>query len=96
VNKTSTVRSLKSDLKKVDKHVIQPAEYDDLPELTDELLVRAVVKKAGRPISENPRELISLRVPSEILEKWRASGPGWQTRMVQRLSKGPMPLSSKT
>jgi uncharacterized protein (DUF4415 family) len=96
VNKTSTVRSLKSDLKKVDKHVIQPAEYDDLPELTDELLARAVVKKAGRPISEHPRELISLRVPSEILEKWRASGPGWQTRMVQRLSKGPMPLSSKT
>jgi uncharacterized protein (DUF4415 family) len=96
VNKTSTARSLKSDLKKIDKHVIQSAEYDELPELTDELLARAVVKKAGRPISENPRELISLRVPSEILEKWRAGGPGWQTRMVQRLSKGPLPSVSKT
>ena len=29
---------------------------------------------------------ISLRVPNDVLERWKASGQGWQTRMVQRLS----------
>jgi uncharacterized protein (DUF4415 family) len=95
VSKIPLERSLKSNLRKLDGHIIKPEEYEELPELTDELLETAVIKKAGRPISENPRELISLRVPSEVLEKWRASGPGWQTRMVQRLSKGPLPLGSK-
>ena len=87
--------SIKSDLKKVDVHVIGASEYDELPELTEEVLSRVVLKKAGRPVLENPRELISLRVPSEVLEKWRATGPGWQTRMVQRISRTPLPQSSK-
>jgi uncharacterized protein (DUF4415 family) len=89
------VPSLKTNLKKLDSHVIAESEYDELPELTDEMLARAIVKKAGRPTLENPRELISLRVPATVLEKWRATGPGWQTRMVQRLSRGPLPSSSK-
>ena len=96
MSKISTVPTLKSDLNKVKAHVIDASEYDELPELTDEMFARAVFKKAGRPVLENPRELISLRVPSEVLEKWRASGPGWQTRMVQRLSKQPLPAGSKT
>jgi uncharacterized protein (DUF4415 family) len=95
VNKRPSASSLKSNLKKLDSHVIALAEYEELPELTDEMLARAVVKKAGRPLLDNPRELISLRVPVEVLEKWRATGPGWQTRMVQRLSRGPLPVGSK-
>lgn len=87
--------TLKSHLKKVDSHVILEAEYEELPELTDDMLARAVIRKAGRPALENPRELISLRVPTEVLSKWRATGPGWQTRMVQRLSRGPLPSGSK-
>ena len=31
-------------------------------------------------------EQIALRIPTDVLERWRASGPGWQTRLVQRLS----------
>jgi uncharacterized protein (DUF4415 family) len=96
VNKTSTRHTLKSDLKKVDAHVIDASEYDELPEFTDEMFARSVVKKAGRPISENPRELISLRVPVDVLEKWRSTGPGWQTRMAQRLSRAPLPAGSKS
>ncbi len=86
---------MKSNFKKIDSHIIDEAEYEELPELTDEMLARAVIKRAGRPTLENPRELISLRVPVTVLEKWRATGPGWQTRMVQRLTKGPLPSSSK-
>jgi uncharacterized protein (DUF4415 family) len=28
-----------------------------------------------------------LRLPPEVIERWRATGPGWQTRMAERLSK---------
>lgn len=85
-----------SDLARVDRHVIKPSEYKELPELTDEMLARAVVKKGGRPRSANPRQLISLRLPAEIVERWRATGPGWQTRMAERLAKAPVPRAKST
>jgi len=75
----------------VDAHAIKPAEYKELPELTDEMLARAVVKRGGRPRSVNPRQLISLRLPAEVIARWRATGPGWQTRMAERLAKAPLP-----
>lgn len=74
-------------MKKVDAHVIQPHEYDELPELDDAMIARAKVYKGGRPVSANPRKLISLRVPADVLSKWKATGPGWQTRMADRLSR---------
>jgi uncharacterized protein (DUF4415 family) len=78
---------LRSDLAKVDAHVIRPQEYEELPELTAADLERAIVKKRGRPISPNPRKLISIRLPADVIERWRATGPGWQTRMAERLGK---------
>jgi len=45
------------------------------------------VNKGGRPFSLNPRKLISLRLPADVIERWKATGPGWQTRMAERLSK---------
>ena len=80
-------RSSGSDLRRVDAHVIQRHEYKELPELTDEMLARIKVNKGGRPRSENPRKLISLRLPEDVIQRWRATGPGWQTRMADRLSK---------
>ena len=87
VNKRASRRSLKSDLDRVDAHVIKADEYDELPELTEEMLKRGQIKKGGRPVSANPRKLISLRLPADVIAKWKATGPGWQTRMAQRLSK---------
>jgi uncharacterized protein (DUF4415 family) len=87
VNKRASPRTLGSDLARVDAHVVKPAEYKDLPEFTDDMLSRAVVKKGGRPKSENPRQLISLRLPTDVIAKWRATGPGWQTRMADRLAR---------
>lgn len=60
-------------------------EYEELPELTAKMLTRAVMKKGGRPRSASPRQLISLRLPAEVVERWRATGPGWQTRMAEKL-----------
>jgi uncharacterized protein (DUF4415 family) len=85
--KRASRRSLGSDLKRVDAHVIKPHEYDDSPELTDEMLSRMVVKKRGRPIAQNPLRLLTLRLPADVIERWKATGPGWQTRMAERLAK---------
>ncbi len=87
VRKPASRRTSKSDLARVDAHRIKAAEYKELPELTDEMLACAVVRKGGRPRSPNPRQVISLRLPADVIAGWRATGPGWQTRMAERLSK---------
>ena len=86
-SKRSSPRSLGSNLDKVAAHVIQPEEYDELPELTDDMIARGKVNKGGRPRSENPRRLISIRLPEDVILKWRATGPGWQTRMAEKLAR---------
>lgn len=91
VKSPASRRTLGSDLAKVDAHAIQPHEYDELPEQGEDALARAVVNKGGRPRLDAPRQLISLRLPPEVIEKWRATGPGWQTRMAERLARGPFP-----
>lgn len=78
-------RSLGSDLGRVDSHSVVDSEYEELPELTDDMLERAVVKKAGRPVSKNPRKQVTIRLPEDVLARWKATGPGWQTRMAERL-----------
>jgi uncharacterized protein (DUF4415 family) len=38
-------------------------------------------RPVGRPPAENPKERISLRVDADVLETFRSTGRGWQTRM---------------
>jgi uncharacterized protein (DUF4415 family) len=85
--KTESAHSLGSDLKRVDAHRIADAEYQELPEVTEEMLSRATIKKAGRPLSRNPRLQVTIRLPADVLARWKATGPGWQTRMAKRLEQ---------
>lgn len=85
-NKPESVPTLKSDLKRVDSHNPQPDEYRELPELTDGMVERGVLKRAGRPAAANPRRQVTIRLPESVLAKWKATGPGWQTRMADVLS----------
>lgn len=86
-NKRLSPRSLGSDLEKVAAHVIQAEEYEELPDLTEEMLSRGLINKGGRPRSENPKKLISIRLPEDVILKWRATGPGWQTLMADQLAR---------
>jgi uncharacterized protein (DUF4415 family) len=88
-NKPASRRSLRSDLARVDAHVVKKSEYEELPELTDDMLARAKVNRGGRPLSSNPRKLLSIRLPADVIERWKATGPGWQTRMADALASGP-------
>jgi uncharacterized protein (DUF4415 family) len=38
-------------------------------------------KKNGRPRTDTPKVFTGIRLDAEVLETFRASGKGWQTRM---------------
>lgn len=40
-----------------------------------------IKRRRGRPRLENPKQAVSLRLEPDVLEKFRATGPGWQRRM---------------
>lgn len=74
---------------------------DEAPEITDEWVTGAdlyqgqKLVRRGRPKLANPRKLLSLRLPPEVIANWKATGPGWQTRMAQLLEKStPKPRRS--
>ena len=50
-------------------------------------LIEKLIAKRGRPVQGERKEAISLRLPVSVLARWKATGPGWQTRMAERLSK---------
>lgn len=45
-------------------------------------------KKSGRPAQG--KQLISLRLDRAVIEKFRATGPGWQTRINEALRSHPI------
>jgi uncharacterized protein (DUF4415 family) len=58
----------------------------DSKALTAKAGMSAFKKAIGRPKSKNPKQLLTLRLEPEIISHWKATGPGWQTRMAERLS----------
>jgi uncharacterized protein (DUF4415 family) len=82
-------RTIATDLKKLDEHVVQPSEYEDAPEWTADELAQAdlheggvLIKRGrGRPPSPARKVAIKFRLDPDVVERLRASGPGWQTRV---------------
>lgn len=64
----------------------RPAK-DVLPELFGARTAAAMLKPRGRPKSLESKVAISLRLPPETLARWKATGPGWQTRMAEVLGE---------
>lgn len=74
---------------------------DDAPEWTDDQFDRAqfsiggkiirpangTLTRPGRPKSESPKKQVTLRLDQAVLEKLRATGPGWQSRANEILKK---------
>ena len=80
-----------TDFAKVDAYVLTQADYDEIPELTDEWFETADFKigdklvRRGRPRSEKPKKQVTLRLDADLLDGLRATGPGWQTRINEVL-----------
>ncbi|MHB8746525.1 MAG: BrnA antitoxin family protein [Gammaproteobacteria bacterium] len=58
-----------------------------LPRLIGKEAAAHLLKPRGRPKSPDAKVSISLRIPPQTLARWKASGPGWQTRMAAALTK---------
>jgi uncharacterized protein (DUF4415 family) len=43
--------------------------------------------KVGRPKSDNPKKALNLRLDADVVEHFKAAGPGWQTRINETLRK---------
>ena len=43
--------------------------------------------RRGRPRMANPKQAVKLRLDADVLAYFRASGPGWQTRINKVLRK---------
>ena len=79
-------------LKNISKDWVDP---DDAPELDEQWFRDAhvfvgdtLIKRGiGRPPIQNAKEMLSLRLDSDILEKLRASGKGWQTRLSKHIKE---------
>jgi len=56
-----------------------------LPKIFGARTAAAMLKPRGRPKSPDSKVAISLRLPPETLARWKATGPGWQTRMAEVL-----------
>jgi len=86
-------RATHTDLAKLDAHEIQPEEYDDIPELTDEFFEKAEIRhgdrliRPGRPPLDISKKLVSLRLDQDVIEQFQAGGPGWQSRINAALCK---------
>jgi uncharacterized protein (DUF4415 family) len=73
-----------------------PTEWidtDDAPELTDEFFERAdeyvgdKLVRRGRPKADRPKVALTVRYDAEVVEAFKATGKGWQTRMNAALKE---------
>jgi uncharacterized protein (DUF4415 family) len=67
----------------VNKPPTEPG-FDDAPDLsTPEWRARfdAAPVRRGRPRLASPKVSTTLRLDADVLEKFRATGPGWQSRI---------------
>jgi uncharacterized protein (DUF4415 family) len=52
-----------------------------------ELPATLQAKLRGRPKSAVVKARLTVRVEPQALERWRASGPGWQTRLAALVAR---------
>lgn len=41
----------------------------------------------GRPLTGNAKVVLNIRVDSDVLARWKATGAGWQARMNEALKQ---------
>lgn len=52
-----------------------------------ELVARQLRRERGRPKLQAPKQQVTLRIDRDVLEKYRATGEGWQSRINAALRK---------
>lgn len=65
---------------------MRPAR-DVLPRLVGAKVAAELLRPRGRPPKEKPKAQVTLRLDAEVLEYFKAGGPGWQTRINAALKR---------
>lgn len=60
---------------------------DDAPALTEEWFAGAQLVRRGRPKADAPKLPVNIRLDADIVEHFRKTGPGWQSRINMALRK---------
>ena len=84
---------LKSNLQKVDQHAITPAEYAEIPELPESFFTEGRLYQNGKPVTrrtrgkqkEQVKRQLTLRLNAEVVDFFRSTGRGWQSRVNDAL-----------
>jgi uncharacterized protein (DUF4415 family) len=89
------LKRITTDEKKIQAMI---ASDPDAEEVTDEEIANArpfaevfpelaekFRRTAGRPKAPQTKKAVSIRLDVDVLEKFRATGPGWQTRINEVL-----------
>jgi uncharacterized protein (DUF4415 family) len=50
-----------------------------------ELVAKMMRQKRGRPPVDTPKKQVTLRLDQDVIDHFKAGGPGWQTRINQAL-----------
>jgi uncharacterized protein (DUF4415 family) len=70
----------------------------DSPDITDEEIARGPLRfedvfpelakrRAGRPRVDSPKSAVTLRLDPATVDRFKATGPDWRTKMAQALDK---------
>jgi len=63
-------------------------EEDDAPDLSDAFWAKkldATPVQRGRPKLDNPKISTTIRLDADVIERFRAEGAGWQSRINDAL-----------
>ena len=61
------------------------ADPDSAPDMSTP--IAGIVRRPGRPPKANPKVAITLRLDREVIERFKATGQGWQTRINAALRR---------
>ncbi len=64
---------------------IEPEDDEDAPDASVAMREAITQRRAGRPAGSGNKEQVAIRFDKEVLEAFRATGRGWQTRMNDAL-----------
>ena len=99
MSKISKSRTIRTPTAAEDRAITAAAKADpDAKPLTAKQLKAMVPLRTlrGRPKSESPKQLVSLRYSQEVLAYFKSTGEGWQSRIDSILREYVMKQSRRT
>jgi uncharacterized protein (DUF4415 family) len=74
-----------TDWDRVKKTQDSDIDFSDTPMATKAMLSRAVYPNRGRPVKEQKKKALTIRLDQEVVDAFKKTGPGWQTRINETL-----------